>query len=65
MGNLRELVLDLFPELSGQESKTFQQPFNIWIGALLGQKPCQLRMGIREFPALKPEKTQLVPVEPI
>ena len=57
VGDFREFVLNFFTELAGQKGEAFQQPFNIRIGALLRKKPCQLWIGIREFPALKPEKT--------
>ena len=65
MGQLRELVLDLLPQLAGQEGKPLQQALHVRVCALLRQEPGQLRMGIRKFPALRMQKAQFVSVESV
>ena len=65
MGQLRKLVLNLLPQFAGQKGKAFQQPFHIRVGTLFGQKAGKLRMRLGKFPALQPQKAQLIPVEPV
>src|SRR5690606_23826692 len=65
VSQLRELVFDFFPQFAGQKGEAFQQSLNVRVGALLRQKPGELRMCLGKFPALQPQKAQLIPVEPV
>src|SRR5690606_34023506 len=54
-----------FPQFAGQKGEAFQKSLNVRVGALLRQKPGELRMCLGKFPALQPKKAQLIPVEPV